>query len=63
MQEREEKDVRTLQAGKRAREGNAKRKSGQGGRLRTEAKLDAAKHRRASRTRAKQLIRNLWDES
>jgi hypothetical protein len=56
MQAREESDVRVMQAGKRAREGTAKVKADKGGRQRVEAKLEASKHRRVSRTRAKQSM-------
>jgi hypothetical protein len=45
-----------MQAGKRAREGTAKVKADKGGRQRVEAKLEASKHRRVSRTRAKQSV-------
>jgi len=59
---REETDVKTLQAGKRQREGRSKVKVGQGGRQRTEAKLQHQKHRRVSRTRVRQGIKIAWDE-
>ncbi len=53
-QEREGTDERLMQAGKRAREGHAKVQAVQGGRTRAQVKLDAGKHRRTSRTQAKQ---------
>ncbi|KAF5836433.1 hypothetical protein DUNSADRAFT_5939 [Dunaliella salina] len=59
---REETDVKTLQAGKRQREGRSKVKMSQGGRQRTEAKLQHQKHRRVSRARIRQGIKVAWDE-
>lgn len=53
-QEREESDVRALQAGKRVREGSAKVKNDKGGKQRVEAKLETVRHRRAARSKVKQ---------
>lgn len=53
---REEGEVRELQAAKRAREGAVKTKTGRGGRQRLEARLEARKHRVASRRTNKQAV-------
>ena len=63
VQEREGGDVRAMQAGKRAREGSGKVKADKGGRQRVEAKLDVSKHRRMSRTKAKQAMTDMsWED-
>lgn len=53
-QEREGSDVRSLQAGKRAREGAAKVLVSKGGGARSEAKLERHRHRRVSRKQLRQ---------
>lgn len=61
-QEREETDLKSLQAGKREREGKSKVKAGSGGLQRTEAKLQRHKHRRVSRGRTRRDVLGTWNE-
>jgi len=62
IKEREETDVRVMQAGKRAREGMYKTKMDKGGNERSEARLEASKHRRTSRGEAKQRVLDAWND-
>lgn len=61
---REDFDVRSMQLGKKQREGTVKVVTGRGGRQRYEARLDAKRHRATSRRASKQnLLDNALDQT
>ncbi|KAJ9528196.1 hypothetical protein QJQ45_014165 [Haematococcus lacustris] len=62
IREREERDVKFMQAGKKARQGSSKVKADKGGKQRIEAKLELHSHRKVSRTQMKQSFKSDWNK-